>query len=273
MKNPVLQYISIAFGITWLIGFGIAVAWHNGALSRESVSFYHSFAALGPAVAAVLTIRRHYGRDGLQRLWSRLTAVITRRSVWILALSPLLFFVAGLLLYPLMQGQWFDFGRFYSTTLYNGWAQLIWALPLFSYGILEEIGWRGFLLPHLQERYTAWKSTLLLTPVWAFWHLPFFFYRFEFSPFISVGFFFGLFVGALILTSIYNTGKGGLLPVILFHFTNNLGSAFDKDILVAVLSTCFVFLAVTLYKRYGRANLAPESRTGNYFRQADSGQK
>jgi membrane protease YdiL (CAAX protease family) len=138
-------------------------------------------------------------------------------------------------------------------------------LPLFSYAILEEIGWRGFLLPHLQEHYTAWRSTLILSVIWALWHLPFFFYRFEFSLLISIGFFFGIFVGTIILTSLYNSSRGVLWPVMLFHFTNNLCSAFDKEVIVAVLSTGFVFVAIYLLRRYGRENLSDNPRLGNYF--------
>ena len=117
-------------------------------------------------------------------------------------------------------------------------------LPLLAYAFFEEIGWRGFLLPHLQEKYAAWTATLYLTVIWALWHTPFFFYRFEWSLFISVGFFFSLLVGALLLTAIYNDSRGYLGGTMLFHFLNNLCSAFEKEIVVAVLSVGFVFLAV-----------------------------
>lgn len=142
---------------------------------------------------------------------------------------------------------------------------IIWLLPLMTYSILEEIGWRGFLLPHLQEKYNAWKATIFLTIIWALWHIPFLFYRFDFSPGISIGFFFGIFVGAIILTSIYNSSRGLLIPAMLFHFLNNLCSEFDKEIIVAVLSTGFVIIAVFIYKKYGQESLSETYRTQNYF--------
>jgi membrane protease YdiL (CAAX protease family) len=142
---------------------------------------------------------------------------------------------------------------------------IIWLLPLLTYSIFEEIGWRGFLLPHLQSQYNAWKSTIILTVIWAIWHLPFFFYRFDFSIGISVGFFFGIFVGSIILTCIYNSSKGFLFPAITFHFLNNFCSEFDKEIIVAVLSTGFIFIAIYIFKKLGTDNLSLTDRQRNYF--------
>jgi len=41
----------------------------------------------------------------------------------------------------------------------------------------EEIGWRGFALPRLTERFGLALSTLLLGVIWACWHLPLFFVK------------------------------------------------------------------------------------------------
>jgi membrane protease YdiL (CAAX protease family) len=36
----------------------------------------------------------------------------------------------------------------------------------------EELGWRGFLQPHLQQRFSPLISSILVGFAWAFWHLP-----------------------------------------------------------------------------------------------------
>jgi membrane protease YdiL (CAAX protease family) len=36
----------------------------------------------------------------------------------------------------------------------------------------EEPGWRGFALPRLQRHYGPLVGTLILSPLWAFWHVP-----------------------------------------------------------------------------------------------------
>lgn len=44
-----------------------------------------------------------------------------------------------------------------------GWASIIW---------LEELGWRGVLLPILQNRFTPLFSIVITNLIWVLWHLP-----------------------------------------------------------------------------------------------------
>ncbi len=46
---------------------------------------------------------------------------------------------------------------------------------------------------------------------------------------------------------------------------------FEKEIIVAVLSTGFVFVAIYIYKTYGKEDLSKIERTKNYFKK--SGEK
>jgi uncharacterized protein len=45
-------------------------------------------------------------------------------------------------------------------------------LQLLTSGLGEEPGWRGYLLPRLQERFSPVRSVWLLGLAWAVWHYP-----------------------------------------------------------------------------------------------------
>jgi uncharacterized protein len=73
-------------------------------------------------------------------------------------------------------------------------------------GGLEEPGWRGFALPHLQRRYTPMVATLILGLLWGVWHVPLY------GP---LGFVVPL-VLAFFYTWLYNR-TGSVLLCILLH--------------------------------------------------------
>jgi len=265
MKSKVSIYIILAYAITWLIAYIIVTMYRNHSLSYYELNLYHSFAAIGPAIGAIVTTFLFYGKEGIRTLLSKLKFPRLKKTAVFIVCSPIFFFLIGIMIFPLIKSEFYSFGDFADSNWSTVNTVIVWILPLLTYSIFEEIGWRGFLLPHLQEKYTAFKATAILAVIWALWHLPFFFYRFDFSIGISIGFFFGIFVGAIILTSIYNSSRGFLIPAMLFHFLNNLCSEFDKEIIVAVLSTGFICVAIFIYKKYGKEDLSSSSRVQKYF--------
>ncbi|CAM1365039.1 conserved membrane hypothetical protein [Tenacibaculum sediminilitoris] len=265
LNKKIITYTTIAYAITWLIAFFIIQLYKIGRLSVYQLNFYHSFAAIGPTFGALIATYMFYGNEGLRKLLTKIKLPSLDKKTVLIVVSPLLFFFLGALIFPIVKSEFYNFKNFANSNWSSWNVVIVWLLPILTYSIFEEIGWRGFLLPHLQEKYTAFKSTVILFVIWAFWHIPFFFYRFDFSLGISIGFFFGLFIGTIIMTSIYNSSRGFLIPAMLFHFLNNFCSGFDKEIIVAVLSTGFVFVAIFIYKRYGKENLSEIARTRNYL--------
>lgn len=55
-----------------------------------------------------------------------------------------------------------------------GWFMLLgtFAFTLVTVGLFEELGWRGYALPLLQQNRPALSAALLLGLAWAAWHLP-----------------------------------------------------------------------------------------------------
>jgi membrane protease YdiL (CAAX protease family) len=101
----------------------------------------------------------------------------------------------------------------------------------------EEVGWRGFALPHIQRQYGPVLGTIILGALWGVWHLPFFF-----GPLAQTGpdatllgatvalieFSIGLTGLSVVMTWMLNNCGGSTLLAILIH------AAFDSSGLALV---------------------------------------
>jgi membrane protease YdiL (CAAX protease family) len=89
-------------------------------------------------------------------------------------------------------------------------------------GGLEEPGWRGFALPQLQKRYNPFLSSLILAPIWAFWHWPMFWYGYYGGGPFGVFFYtLGIIPISILLTAAFNRTRGNLPVAILIHTSVN----------------------------------------------------
>lgn len=97
---------------------------------------------------------------------------------------------------------------------------------LFTGGVPEELGWRGFLLPELQKRFTPLTASLIIGPVWTFWHLPL--YLTGPRPLAAlVPFLVLVTLLSILYTWLYNRSGGSVLLVVLLH------AAFNNYLVVA----------------------------------------
>jgi uncharacterized protein len=91
----------------------------------------------------------------------------------------------------------------------------------------EELGWRGFALDRLQNKWNALVASLILGMIWAAWHLPLFFIKG--TPQQGMGFGTFLFwlwslqvVSLSVLTTwVYNNTQRSILSAVFMHFMFN----------------------------------------------------
>lgn len=81
----------------------------------------------------------------------------------------------------------------------------------------EEIGWRGFLLPHLQERYSPFLSSIIIGILWGAWHL-----NFDSGIWGFILFTVTCIEMSLLMTYIFNKTNSSLVLMFLWHFIINL---------------------------------------------------
>jgi uncharacterized protein len=112
----------------------------------------------------------------------------------------------------------------------------------------EELGWRSFLQPHLQQRYSIVVSALIVGVLWATWHVEYFSDGLLFFAAFLV-----LAVAISVILAVLTRGASSLAVAGVFHWLVNLavllllnfatGSLTD----VTVLAVGFVIAAVVLW--------------------------
>ena len=101
---------------------------------------------------------------------------------------------------------------------------LIFGLTAVAQGGNEEPGWRGFMQPELQKRFSPLVAALIVSLFWSLWHLPLYlngFYPGDLVGGIIGGAVFRVFL-SIFLAWVYFKSKGNLFAIILLHTSFNV---------------------------------------------------
>lgn len=254
-KHPILWFYILAFGIAWL-------GWIPAALGSQGVTPFNQpyfqpliiLPALSPMLAAVVVTRAAYGKIQVGELFKPLVQWRINLGWYLVAvLAPIVLLLSGQSLtkwlgfaaaQPALQGEILPL------------AISAFVLSLFS-NPWEEVGWRGFALPHLQKRYTALAATLIVGVLWGLWHMPLFFWKGNpMAEYPFLPWYIGIVSSAFLYTWLYNSTQGSLLPVTLFHITLNTFGAVIQGVSTIALAILYVLVAIVLVIAFGGNNLA-----------------
>jgi len=174
------------------------------------------------SIAGVVMILVTAGQAGLHDLWQRLTR--WRISwVWYAAgLSPVLLYGLAAAIAGGFSSADFSASSI-SRALFS--LQAGFFVSIFLRGALgEELGLRGFALPRLQEKMSPFRASLIIGVLWGAWHLPVLIGR----DVLSIVAFSLLAIGlSFLFTWLFNGSGGSLIPVLLFHATQNWEEGFE----------------------------------------------
>jgi membrane protease YdiL (CAAX protease family) len=133
---------------------------------------------------------------------------------------------------------------------------------LFTAG-LEEPGWRGFLLPRLEQRFSPLLASLLVWLPWALWHAPLDFhrpFRFTLPNYLLIRVVF-LIPITIVLTWFYNRSRSNLLTVVIFHAAMNtfpfVLPYYQPALALVILFAMTVIFTDRMWRRLPSSPLSP----------------
>ena len=113
-------------------------------------------------------------------------------------------------LLPALPGKW--------PLFYSQWPLGVLMIAVVT-GLAEEPGWRGFAQPTANRRYQPLIAALVVSLIWAAWHLP----NALFGPSLTetATHFVATVVNGFVLAWVYNSTGGSVLLVMLLHGAQN----------------------------------------------------
>lgn len=219
------QFFTLTFLFSWLLWLpGVLISYKLINPSNTFITITNNLkfiAGMGPSLAALYLIIRNDGKTGVKTLFQRVLNI--RLGYWYiptLLLLPTILIVAHLLNKLLYNKSFPKTGL-----LLEPWWIPILLIIFIIMQFSEELGWRGYALDLLQQKWSALFSSVLLGCIWGIWHIP---------MFLTNGFGqhdnhlpFGQFLLTLIFMSIFitwiqNNTKNSLVPAFIIHSCINL---------------------------------------------------
>jgi membrane protease YdiL (CAAX protease family) len=169
-RGALFPFFLLTYAVMWVCFFTVAFA-RVPANSPLGV-FLLRLGAYSPSLVAILLAARAAGSAGVSNLVSGVFKwrVPSRYYVLAVAFYPAIKLTAAII-HRLTSGAWPRMGP---ESLLLIPLAIAFSTP-FQAG--EEIGWRGYALPRLAERFGLRAASMLLGLIWALWHLPQFFVR------------------------------------------------------------------------------------------------
>ena len=151
-RFPIASFTIVAFGISWGIWLPLLIG--SALPPRTALAMYYA-GVIGPTAAAFLC-------SGGTPLWNRIRRWRVS-AVWYATAITLPFVIRG-----------------FAVAAEVGWRIELRPIESIARTIalmallvpFEEIGWRGYLLPIMQRRYSPLVASLAVGMIWALWHGP-----------------------------------------------------------------------------------------------------
>jgi uncharacterized protein len=215
-RHPLAAFLVLTYGLSWAL-------WIPLAIFRDAASGPYGTIALLigsniPSAVAIVLTAVGLGKVATRRLLGRLLIWRVGWRWYLVLLAPTALVIGTISLVAVTRG-----GPTAALAVPLLSAIITVAFMTFPGSALgEEIGWRGYALPRLQFRRTALTASLVVGSLHGLWHLPLWLNGNVDHPLsLYPAFLIQTLALAVIYTWLYNSSKGSLLLVVLFHTATN----------------------------------------------------
>jgi len=172
-NNRILLFLILTFLWSWG-NWGTALYFlKSGSYQNGTYQFtlFFFLGVYGPTLASIIVTAATEGASNLIELVKKYTIWRVSSKIYLLIfVLPILFILLGIGIFDLFIKSAGPFSM-------QRAGSMLWIVGtgLFAGPLGEELGWRGYLLPKLQERYSSLTCCILIGLAWFCWHIPLFF--------------------------------------------------------------------------------------------------
>lgn len=246
----------ICFGLTWLVCWMVLLG-HASLWDESRLSFSARLLLLLPSIIPAWVVSTAFSRDDGVRATMR-SLLMPKPIIWH---SVALFLFPGLLrltaIAMRMRSGSFHQPRVVGIGLFCSLVAVEFGYAFFfGGGASEEPGWRGFLLPRLQQRFNPLVASLMVWFPWALWHAPLDLMGYAGSTFATYLHtrVFILIPLSIIITWVYNRCGKTILSAALLHSAFNVAPDFIPSTeLAGWMISLTALVAIVADRMWGKA--------------------
>ena len=222
-KEPIAQFLALTFLIAWVSeAMLIAGEWLGiitGTVGSVVAFIIIGFGAgLAPTYAIIILLKKHGQIRGFKDVCRH---IFKTENVFETIIITAVFFGSQLIL------------NIISNDYTGSWYFALLGIPIMIIGGgMEELGWRGFLQPALEEKMPFVAATFIIGIIWTVWHLPLWLIQNANQSSMNILAFFAHCVTfGFVLAALYKLTKSVFACVLLHAWSNALGTSFTLDFL------------------------------------------
>lgn len=232
-RNPLFSFFFLSYLISWILWIPLLYGhfkfgWTNW--EGDSWTNYKTMLGIlgsfGPAISAIIMTYLIDGSNGVKLLLKRVIQWRINILWWLIGFY-LWWLICSLFAIILNFKPIQDITLGFVISLINLPVIIfVLQLPLLAGMFGEELGWRGFALPKLLDKFNPIVSSLILALPWIFWHAPLALFQ-DWRGNIPIENFLFKYILlivplALIFTWFFQKTKGSILLAIIFHRSFNI---------------------------------------------------